>query len=414
VGRAAAAVSKEIGPRSGVLKVDMNTGTSAKDKDRYSQKAPGVYLEEKFSEPRRDVFSTGVPVFIGLFRSAPGESKPVSRVLSLWSHFAWLIGKPYQNCTLGYAVRGFFQNGGTQCHVIVLEDLQLHSVQDALDLAATFHTVDLVCVPDLGEQRSAALELQQLVVNHCEDVGNRFAILDSWRDAKPADVCQQWSDIDGKNGAIYYPWIEVGGFDHGTILVPPCGHVAGVYARTDKSRGVHKAPANEVLEGVVKLERHLTNADQDALNPNRINCLRSFPGRGIRVWGARTLSGHDAWTYVNVRRLFLTAVRWIEWHMGDVVFEPNDAKLWARIDSELQRYFLDLYRQGALQGRTPAEAYYVKCNAETNPREVIDSGRVVAEIGLAPTTPFEFVIVRLIYGASGVSIKGPARPEQNL
>ena len=100
--------------------------------------------------------------------------------------------------------------------------------------------------------------------------------------------------------------------------------------------------------------------------------------------------------------------------MGDVVFEPNDAKLWARIDSELQRYFLDLYRQGALQGRTPAEAYYIKCNAETNPREVIDSGKVVAEIGLAPTTPFEFVIVRLIYGASGVSIKGPARPEQNL
>jgi hypothetical protein len=277
-----------------------------------------------------------------------------------------------------------------------------------------FHNIDLVCVPDLGERRNAALDLQQLVVNHCEDVGDRFAILDSWRDDKPSAVCSQWSYIDGKNGAIYYPWIEVRGFEHSMVLVPPCGHVAGVYSRTDQTRGVHKAPANEVIEGAVSLERHLTLKERQELYPSRINALLSFPGRGIRVWGARTLSGDNAWTYVNVRRLFLTAVRWIEWHMRGVVFEPNDSRLWAHIDTELRRYFLELFHQGALRGQTPAEGFYVKCNAETNPREVIEAGQVVAEIGLAPTIPFEFVVVRLIYGTSGVSISGPVRPEQNL
>ena len=176
---------------------------------------------------------------------------------------------------------------------------------------------------------------------------------------------------------------------------------------------MHKAPANEVLQGVVGLERLLSNDDQAFLNPKRVNCLRSFPGRGIRVWGARTLSGDDAWTYVNVRRLFLTAVRWVDWNMGAVVFEPNDARLWARIERDLNSYFLEVYRRGALKGRSPQEAFYVKCNAQTNPPEVRELGQVVTEVGLAPAVPYEFVVVRLIHGASGVSISGPVRPEQN-
>ena len=396
----------------------MNTGTAAKHRHKYP--APGVYLEEQFREPQRDRFQTGVPVFIGLCKSASLESVSRGRVfsLSLWSHFVHLVGKPYQDCTLAYAVRGFFQNGGSRCYVIVVPDLQPKTLMAAVDIAGKSHNIDLVCVPDLGEHRATGLDLQQLVVNHCEDSGDRFAILDSWRDDKLPAVCAQWSYIDGKNGAIYYPWLEVQGFEHSTVHIPPCGHVAGVYARTDQNRGVHKAPANEVLEGVVSLERHITNKDfedlDSSLDASRINCLRSFPGRGIRVWGARTLSSDSAWTYVNVRRLFLTAVRWIECHMSGVVFEPNDERLWARIDSELQRYFFGLYRQGALRGRSPKEAYYVKCNAETNPREVVEAGQVIAEIGLAPANPFEFVVVRLIYGASGVTISGPTRPEQNL
>jgi phage tail sheath protein FI len=397
----------------------MITGTPISGSKRYfSHWAPGVYLEEEFNQPRRSSFSTGVPVFIGLVKTATKERAMKPLMLSLWSHFKPHVGEFYQDCFLAYAVRGFFENGGKRCYVIVLEDQAAQTLLDAFEVAGVLHTVDLVCLPDPVKSRSASFERQQLVVNHCETLGDRFAILDSWLGDEKEGVSEQWSSINGNNGALYYPWIRVRGFDDHTLLVPPCGHVAGVYARTDESRGVHKAPANEVLEGVVDLEKphgkQLTNADQDFLNPNRVNCLRSFPGRGIRVWGARTLGGHDTWTYVNVRRLFLTAVRWINWHMTDVVFEPNDARLWARIERDLNTYFLEQFRRGALKGGTPQEAYYVKCNAETNPPELRDLGQVVTEIGLAPANPYEFVVVRLIHGASGVSISGPIRPEQNL
>ncbi|MGA7414100.1 MAG: phage tail sheath subtilisin-like domain-containing protein [Bryobacteraceae bacterium] len=334
-------------------------------------------------------------------------------MLSLWSQFDAHVGKPGPDSYLAYAVRGFFENGGQRCYVVPLEDNSFNSLHDGLEAIKSLNTVDLVLAPDLVRDRAAAFELQQVVVNHCESMGDRFAILDSQFGASSDQVWEQWSETDGKNGAIYYPWIKVKHFgDAMAHVVPPCGHIAGVYARTDRFRGVHKAPANEILEGVLDLERHLTDADQGYLNPKRINCLRSFPGRGIRVWGARTLSGQDAWTYVNVRRLFLTAVRWIEWNMQDVVFEPNNPTLWARIERELSTYFIGQYRAGALKGRTPQEAFFVKCDAETNPPDLRNSGRVVTEIGLASTIPFEFVVVRLIHGAKGVTIDGPAGPDQ--
>jgi phage tail sheath protein FI len=396
----------------------MNMGTSANDKDRFfAHLAPDVYLEETFRLPRSYVFTTGVPVFLGLM-SRPSESvlrevKPVPHMLSLWAHFGRYIGSPSKDCSLAFAVRGFFENGGRRCYVAVLKDSSAESLVDGLEAISHMNTIDLVCAPDLVRKPSTAFELQQLVVNHCDTVGDRFAILDSRLGDSNDHVWEQWSQIDGKNGAIYYPWLRVHGFDGDAVLIPPCGYVAGVYARTDYARGVHKAPANESLNGVLGLERLLTSYDQAYLNPKRINCIRSFPGRGIRIWGARTLSGDDAWTYVNVRRLFLTAVRWIGWHMDPVVFEPNDAKLWARIERELTSYFLTVYRWGALKGRTPQEAFYVKCNAQTNPPEVRELGYVVTEVGLAPAVPYEFVVVRLIHGASGVSISGPVRPEQN-
>src|SRR5262249_42174762 len=154
---------------------------------------------------------------------------------------------------------------------------------------------------------------------------NRFAILDSRRKMPWRDAWKQWSDLNGDNAAIYYPWIRVPRFDsRGTELVPPCGHVAGVYTRSDQRAGVHKTPANEALEGVVDLEVPITQEIQTYLNPKGINCLRSFPGRGIRVWGGRTVSNRPEWTYINVRRVFLTAVRWIEWHFWEMIAEPND------------------------------------------------------------------------------------------
>jgi hypothetical protein len=160
---------------------------------------------------------------------------------------------------------------------------------------------------------------------------------------------------------------------------------------------------------VVDLERAIDNKIQDQLNPIGVNCLRAFPGRGIRVWGARTLSTNEAWTYVNVRRIFLTAARWIDQNMTGYVFEPHTSDLWARITRDLTAYFTDLWRSGALVGSTPDEAFFVKCNAETNPDEDRDQGRVVAEIGLAPTTPHEFIVVRIIQLTSGINMEAPGR-----
>ena len=375
----------------------------------FGTSAPGVYLEKEFGLPRRPEFLTGVPAFLGpapVETIAGGRAKPNKPVaLSLFSQFV----KPANDSYLAYAVRGFFENGGQRCYVVPLADNSFTSLREGLEALKSLNTIDLVAAPDIMKNRDAAFELQQIVVNHCEVMGDRFAILDSRLGDSSEQVWEQWSETDGKNGALYYPWIKVRHHcDNGTELVPPSGHIAGVYSRTDRARGVHKAPANEVLEGVLDLERHLTDADQNNLNPKHINCLRSFPGRGIRVWGARTLSGQPAWTYINIRRVFLTAARWIDWNMQDVVFETNDAKLWARMERELSTYFVDQFNAGALKGRSPQEAFYVKCDAETNPPDLRDSGQVVVEIGLAPSVPFEFVVVRMIHGAEGVTITGPA------
>jgi phage tail sheath protein FI len=312
-------------------------------------------------------------------------------------------------------VRGFFENGGQACYVVPLAANTPAALASGLAAIANLNTIDLVCAPDAGLNAADFCAMQQLIVDHCQQMQDRFAILDAARGVDADKVWQQWSDIDGTNGALYYPWIKVAGFkDEEVVTVPPCGHVAGVYARTDKSRGVHKAPANEVMEEVIDLEIRISNATQASLNAKRINCIRSFPGRGIRIWGARTLSGHDRWTYVNVRRLFLTTARWIDWNMQYVPFEPNDSRLWTRVERDLRDYFYGLYRLGALKGETPQEAFYVRCNAETNTPESRDRGEVVAEIGLAPAVPYEFIVVRLIRGEKGVRISEAGQSAQNL
>lgn len=203
------------------------------------------------------------------------------------------------------------------------------------------------------------------------------------------------------NGALYYPWLVTSSNPN---PVPPCGHVAGIYGRSDTKTGVFKAPANEEIFGVLDLETQIDNSIQDKLNPARVNCLRAFPGRGIRVWGARTIGSVPAdlnWLYVNVRRLFLTVRRWIDLNMGWASFEPNEQHLWVRIQRELTTFFTKLQRDGALQGTTPAQAFYIKCDAENNPPEVRDLGQVVIEIGLAPLSPAEFIVVRIVRRAGG-------------
>jgi phage tail sheath protein FI len=175
--------------------------------------------------------------------------------------------------------------------------------------------------------------------------------------------------------------------------------VGGIFARTDARVGVFKAPANEEVFGVLDLDANVDDGVQGQLNPEGVNCLRAFPRRGIRVWGARTLSRDLNWRYVNVRRLFLTLRRWIDLNMTWANFEPNEPRLWVRIQRELTTYLNRLLQDGALKGATPAEAFYVKCDSETNPPELREVGQVVTEIGLAPQSPAEFIVVRIIHFA---------------
>lgn len=375
-------------------------------------RTPGVYIEDVLP-PLASQLRTGVPVFLGLAESGPVNTPQMH---DLWSQFGETFGGPLSGGYLAHAVRGFFANGGRQCYVVRLDDATTPetAVRRGLEEIAALDTIDLVCAPDVMKNLDRAPVLQRMVLEHCETSGDRFAILDSLPGVNVRDVLSQRRELSSSNGAIYYPWVGVrdgSGSTDRLVLVPPCGHVAGVYARSDESVGVHKAPANEVLEGVLDLEVNPTNAQQDQLNPEGVNCLRAFPGRGIRVWGARTLSSDSAWTYVNVRRLFLTAGRWVERNMSGITFEPNDETLWARIQRDLTVYFNDMFRRGALKGSTPQEAFYIKCDAQTNSPDARGAGTVVTEIGLAPAAPGEFVIVRIISDATGVTITGPAGPQ---
>jgi phage tail sheath protein FI len=187
-------------------------------------------------------------------------------------------------------------------------------------------------------------------------------------------------------------------------FVPPCGHVAGVIARTDALGGVFKPPANAEIQGAIDLDADLDAESLGLLNEAGVNCLRAFPARGIRLWGARTPSAAPEWRYLNVRRLVLTIVRWIDLNMAWAAFEPNEPRLWVRIQRELTTYLTKLLSAGALKGSTPDQAFYVKCDLETNPPEVRELGQVITEIGLAPLSPAEFIIVRIIHRASATEV----------
>lgn len=272
--------------------------------------------------------------------------------------------------------------------------------------------ISMVAVPDLmtAYQRGTidleAVKAVQLgLIAHCELMGDRVAVIDPPPNLNARQVRvwrQETAGYDSKFAALYYPWIKA--FDPSSgqsRLVPPSGHVAGIWARNDFERGVHKAPANEVVRGAVDLELQITRGEQDLLNPIGVNCIRAFPGRGIRVWGARTMSSDPAWRYLNVRRYFnyleesiLLGTQW-------VVFEPNDQNLWARIRRNVSAFLVNEWRSGALFGSRPEEAYYVKCDEETNPPEMVDVGRVICEIGVSPVKPAEFVIFRLAQFSSG-------------
>lgn len=273
---------------------------------------------------------------------------------------------------------------------------------------ADIDEISIINIPDLHLIDLAQREtLIDDVLSQCELLKDRFAIFEASSDDPP-----KYKKIDNvgwerpsKYGAFYYPWIKV--FDPVTQLpksIPPGGHIAGIYARTDQERGVHKAPANEVVRGATDVDIKVTKGDQDILNPKGINAIRVFPGRGIRVWGARNMILDPLWKYINVRRLFIFLEESIDEGTQSFVFEPNNEKLWDRVRQTITQFLTRVWRDGALMGTTPEEAFFVKVDRTTMTQDDIDNGRLIVLIGVAPVKPAEFVIFRIAQTRGGAEV----------
>ena len=369
--------------------------------------SPGVYVEEvdRGTKPIESVGTSTLGI-LGVARKGPRNE---ATLITNWSQFTRVFGEFGDSPHLAHAVYGFFLNGGSRCFVVNVapENAETSGDNDAWFVGSdngpgtrtglmALEEVDEVAVVCAPGQTSPAV--QDALLSHCERLKDRFAILDSPELIDRGGVDRLPKPRDSKYGAYYFPWLQV--YDpvkKENVFVPPSGHMAGVYARSDTERGVHKAPANEIVRGALGLKYSITKGEHDILNPKGVNVIRDFSkrGRGIRVWGARTVSSDPSWRYVNVRRLFVMVEESIDIGTQWVVFEPNDEKLWKRIERNVTAYLRRVWLDGALFGRTPEEAFYVKCDAETNSPEVRDVGQCIIEIGLAPVKPAEFVIFRI-------------------
>jgi hypothetical protein len=399
--------------------------------------SPGVYIEEvdRGTKPI-EAAGTSTAAFVG--ESSVGPTNEAVLVTN-WAQYARIFGDFSHSTFLAHAVYGFFNNGGTKafiCNVspktVTPEQAQKEQEkkdQEAKKAAEAGKPAPAAAAPaapapsnpalfigkDEGPGRRTGLNvfndiseinlvmapgqsdpaIQDAVISHCENNKYRFAILDAAEELGKDGIAKMPKPRDSQYAAYYFPWIQVYDPEKGNIFVPPSGHMAGIYARSDSERGVHKAPANEIVRGALGLRYNITRPEQDFLNPRGINCIRNMGDRGIRVWGARTISSDPSWRYINVRRLFLMIEQSIEIGTQWVVFEPNDQNLWKRVSRDLTAFLLRIYNSGALMGKTPEEAFYVKCDSETNPPEVVDAGQMVCEIGIAPVKPAEFVIFRI-------------------
>ncbi len=377
---------------------------------------PGIYIEEVATGPRPiQAVGTSTAGFVGVApdkRAHADDGAPVA--IYDWSQFLREFSKEGAASTpLSHAVFGFFENGGSECYVVNLGERK--SVADGLELLELIDDIAIVAAP--GQSDVAAYAA---ILGHCERLQDRFAILDAPERVESLDALIEVAkesapagpeepagarkkglrapQSDRGFGAYYFPWLRVRDplAASEVVSVPPSGHLAGIYARTDATRGVFKAPANEPVRGALGLTRLITRAQQARLNVNGVNCIRFFPQEGIRVWGARTLApAASEWRYVPVRRLFNMVEESIKVGTRWVVFEPNDQTLWKSIRRDVGAFLMRLWRSGALMGATPEQAFFVKCDAETNPPDVIDAGQVVTLVGIAPVKPAEFIVFRI-------------------
>lgn len=304
------------------------------------------------------------------------------------------------NRVLAHAVYGFFNNGGTRCWVVRYATAPTRPIalKDAQEGLAAFRAIDeiaLVAIPG-----ATGDDVQSAIVDHCENayLQDRFAILDGKVTTTLTKAAIQGGVRDSSFGAVYFPWIDVGDKDDDDkpVFYPPSGHIAGVFARVDAERGVHKAPANEVIRGALGVQALLSREDQAGLNPDDINVIRKFDGN-VTIYGAHTLAGKEnaEWRYVSVRRLFNYLRESIDEGTQWVVFEPNAPELWSKVRRNVGAFLTNVWASGALFGNSPEEAFYVRCDESTNPPEVREQGQLVTEIGVAVVKPAEFVVFRI-------------------
>lgn len=393
---------------------------------------PGVYVEEIESGSKPiEAGATNIVGFLGVAEKGPVNQ---ATLVTNWTQYTKIFGGLHEGGWLGHGVYQFFQNGGTKCYINNLaepkpkkgeasqkngdkaaekEDELISPAKyevknpdniakliigkdegvgkkSGLHLFDEIQDISLICAPGVTDPAA-----QDAILTHCEKNRFRFAVLDS-PETLDGGIDTMPMPRDSIMGAYYFPWVQM--YDmvaDQNLYAPPSGGICGVYGRVDSTRGVHKAPANELFKTALGLKYNLTDAEQEMLNPKGINCIRDFPGRGIRVWGARTISSNPEWRYVNVRRLFCMVEQALQNGTNWVVFEPNTRDLWKKITRNITAFLLNIWKSGALFGNTPEEAFYVRCDDELNPPESIDAGYVTIELGLAPAKPAEFVVFRV-------------------
>ncbi|QSQ23052.1 phage tail sheath family protein [Pyxidicoccus parkwayensis] len=382
---------------------------------------PGVYVEEVPSGTRSiQGVGTTTAAFVG---RAPAADARLHQAVPVngWAQFVKEFAPPGTPGTpLARAVYGFFENGGRRCFIVNIGDNEsvVGDPRKRQGVAVLEEVSEVAMVAAPGFTSPIAWDA---LLTHCEKMRDRFAILDAPEDVDDVGRLTKVATGDPGGGylprntpqgfgALYYPWFSVMdpmGDGKTLVNVPPSGHMAGIYARTDVTRGVHKAPANEVVRGAMRLVRDVTPEEQGELNQVGVNCIRYFPRGGIRVWGARTLAPPDNsdWRYINVRRLFNFVEESIALGTNWTVFEPNDPTLWKSIRRDVSAFLLRLWRDGALMGRTPEEAFFVQCDEQVNTPETIDAGQVFAVIGMAPVKPAEFIIFRIGQHAGGSEVE---------
>ncbi len=416
--------------------------------------APGVYVQEVPSGARSiGQVSTSIAGFVGVAPD-PLAHLDEARVLDNWTQFVdQYVGKATQGTPLSNAVFGFFANGGGRCYVVNVGTggslTGTARKPTGLTLFEAIDDISMVAAPGYADADAyAALQAhvehplrqdRMAILDTVEKVDDVGALTRAATSGLPGDPGPDKPEPDkpdkpekpepgagsadtpasratgedalgapqspGGYTALYFPWIVMTDPVSGKkVTQPPSGHMAGIWARVDGSRGVHKAPANEPIQGALDLVRRVSRGEQEVLNPAGVNCIRYFPGEGIRVWGARTKAPEASeYRYINVRRLtnmikesVADGTRW-------VVFEPNDHTLWKSIRRDIGAFLTNVWRDGALLGTTPQQAFFVKCDEETNPPEVRDAGQVVTLIGIAPVKPAEFVIFKLMQSAEATS-----------